>query len=160
MHDGCRVEYTGIGEGPVIPGDQGAVLIMSGEGAHVQWKTGRMAGQVTLVDTFDLSPIVSNHREDIEESLNDSLEVLGLGSVTARHIYDEEGGEALLNAMVDAGRLTPLREFAEDALARMSSGIRRSPSFSVLTSHFDDDETDEMILRISALLVREALDES
>lgn len=159
LYDGCRVEYTGTGNGPLVRGDQGAVLVMSGHCAHVQWKTGSQAGQVLLVDTRDVEPLGSRQGA-VEEALDDSLEISGLGTVTARQIYDEGGSEALLNAMSDAGRLASFQEIAEEALSLVAGRIRTSPSFTALAVHLEEDEADEMIRLASAALIRDAFSAS
>jgi hypothetical protein len=155
LYDGCRVEYTGTMAGSLNPGDQGSILVTSGHCAHVQWKTGSLAGQVSLVDTLDLMSLGSR-QGSVEDALDDSLEVSGLGTVTARQIYDEGGSHALLNAMADAGRLASFREIAEEALALVAGRIRTSASFLALASHLDDDEAEEMVRLASAALIRDA----
>lgn len=156
LQDGCRVEYTGHGNGPLIPGDQGSVLVVSGHCAHVQWKTGPLADQVSLVDTVDLV-LLSSRQSDIEESLSDSLEVSGLGSVTARRIFDDGGSQALLSAMVEAGSLASFQDVAEDALALIAGRLRNSSSFMGITSHLDEDEIDTMVNLASTALIKDAL---
>jgi hypothetical protein len=121
----------------------------------VQWKTGSLSGQVTLVDTLDLEPLQSR-QGSVEEALDDSLEVSGLGTFTARQIYDEGGSQALLNAMADSGKLSAFQEIAEEALALVAGRIRASASFTALASHLDDDESDEMVRLASAALIRDA----
>jgi hypothetical protein len=155
LYDGCRVEHTGTPDGPLRQGDQGSILVMSGHCAHVQWKTGALAGQVTLVDTGDLEPL-GRRQGAVEEALDDSLEVSGLGTFTARQIYDEGGSHALLNAMADSGKLSAFQEIAEEALALVAERIRTSASFTALASHLEEDEADEMVRLASAALIRDA----
>lgn len=155
IYDGCRVAFSGAGHGPLAQGDQGTVLVTSGHCAHVQWKTGALAGQVSLVDTLDIEPLGSRQGA-VEESLDDSLEVSGLGTVTARQIYDEGGSEALLNAMAESGKLSAFREIAEEALSLVAGRIRSSASFTALSSHLEEDETDEMVRLAAAALIRDA----
>jgi hypothetical protein len=159
IHDGSRIRYTGPPDGPLTPGDQGSVLAVSGHCAHVQWKTGNLTGQVHPHDTTDLEPLTPRQGA-VEDALDDSLEVSGLGTFTARQIYDEGGSEALLNAMADSGRLASFQEIAEDALALVAERIRTSTSFTSLASHLDEDEADEMIRLASAALIRDAFTSS
>jgi len=159
LYDGCPVEYTGMKGEPLVPGDQGSILVTSGHCAHVQWKTGALAGQVSLVDTLDLTPLGSRQGA-VEESLNDSLEVSGLGTFTARQIYDEGGSQALLNAMAEAGKLASFQEIAEEALALVAGRIRTSASFMALASHLEEDEAEEMVRLASAALIRDAFSPS
>ena len=159
IYDGCQVEYTGARADSLVHGDQGAVLVVSGHAAHVQWKTGSLAGQVTLEDSDDLAP-VGTRRTAVEASLDDSLEVSGLGSFTARQIYDEGGSEALLNAMADSGKLASFQEIAEEVFTLVSTRIRTSASFIALASHLDEDEADEMVRLASATLIRDAFNAS
>jgi hypothetical protein len=153
--DGSRVRYTGTPDGPLLPHDQGSVLATSGHSTHVQWHTGALAGQVTLHDTADLEPL-SARQGSIEDALDDSLDVAGLGTFTARQIYDENGPSGLLNAMADAGHLAAFQDIAEDALALVTQRLRTSTSFTALAAHLDDDEADQMVRLASAALIRDA----
>jgi hypothetical protein len=110
---------------------------------------------VSLEDTDDLNPLGSRHGA-VEAALDDSLEVSGLGTFTARQIYDEGGSEALLNAMADSGKLAAFQEIAEEALSLVSGRIRTSASFVALASHLDDEEAEEMVRLASAALIRDA----
>lgn len=159
IYDGSRVEYTGPQADSLVPGDQGSVLVVSGHCAHVQWKTGSLAGKVSLVDTLDVKPL-GTRQGAVEEALDDSLEVSGLGTVTARQIYDEGGSGALLNAMADAGKLAAFQEIAEEALNLIAGRIRMSASFTALASHLEEEEADEMVRLASAALIRDAFSAS
>jgi hypothetical protein len=155
IHDGSRVEYTGTNDGPLHHGDQGSVLAASGHAAHVQWRTGALAGQVQLHDTDDLRPLTPRQGA-VEDALDDSLDVAGLGTFTARQIYDENGPSGLLNAMADAGKLAAFQDIAEDALALITERLRTSGAFTALAAHLDDDEADQMVRLASAALIRDA----
>lgn len=155
IHDGSRVEYTGPDDGPLKTGDQGSVLAASGHAAHVQWRTGTLQGQVHLYDTADLRPLTPRQGA-IEDALDDSLDVSGLGTFTARQLYDETGPTGLLNAMADAGKLAAFQDIAEEALALVSNRLRTSASFTALAAHLDDDEADQMVRLASAALIRDA----
>lgn len=153
--DGARVRYTGTEDGPLHHDDQGSILVTSGHAAHVQWRTGTLAGQVTLHDTADLEPLTPRQGA-VEDALDDSLDVAGLGTFTARQIYDENGPSGLLNAMADAGKLAAFQDIAEDALALITERLRTSTAFTALAAHLDDDEADQMIHLASVALIRDA----
>jgi hypothetical protein len=153
--DGSRIEYTGLRTETLEPGDQGSVLVASGHSAHVQWRTGSLAGQVTLEEIDDLHPLGSRQGA-VEADLDDSLEVSGIGTVTARQIYDEGGSSALLNAMADSGKLSSFQDIAEEALTLVASRLRSSDSFTAVSSHLDDDEREELLRTASAALIRDA----
>lgn len=155
IHDGSRVRWTGPDDGPLKHGDQGSVLAVSGHAAHVHWRTGALAGQVDIYDTNDLDPLTPRQGA-LEDALDDSLDVAGLGTFTARQIYDETGPTGLLNAMADAGRLTAFQDIAEEALGLISARLRTSPSFTVLAAHLDDDEAEQMVRLAAAALIRDA----
>lgn len=155
ISDGSRIEYIGLKTEHLNPGDQGSVLAVSGRAAHVQWRTGSRAGEVTLEDSDDLHPLGSRQMA-VEAALDDSLEVAGIGTVTARQIYDEGGSRALLNAMADSGRLASFQDIAEEALALVASRIRSSESFAALSSHLEEDERDDLVRTASAALIRDA----
>lgn len=155
IHDGSRVTYTGPDDGPLKPGDQGSVLAVSGHAAHVQWRTGSLQGQVDIYDTDDLQPLTARQGA-LEDSLDDSLDVAGLGRFTARQLYDETGPSGLLNAMANAGKLAAFQDIAEEALALITERLRTSASFTALAAHLDDDEADQMVRLASAALIRDA----
>jgi len=129
---------------------------MSGHAAHVQWRTGALTGQVTLHDTDDNTLQLLTRQGSVEDALDDSLDVAGLGTFTARQIYDENGPSGLLNAMADSGRLAVFQDIAEDALALVAERIRTSSTFTALAAHLDDDEADQMVHLASAALIRDA----
>jgi hypothetical protein len=156
IQDGCRVTYTGLGEHPLAFDDQGTVLVVSGTAAHVQWRTGALKGGVSLVDTRDLDPVSGSRPQAVENALDDSLDIAGLGTFTARQIYDEGGSEALLNAMVESGHLSSFGSIAEEALTLVEGRIRASADFHAVTSHLDETEADELVRMASAALIRDA----
>lgn len=155
VHDGCRVAYIGLGKEAFSFDDQGIVLVTSGSCAHVQWKTGALTGEVSPVDVQDLT-VIGGRRGAVEADLDDSLEVVGLGTFTAQQIYDEGGAEALLNAMVDSGHLSTFSSIAEEALTLVEGRIRASASFHAAISHLDEADADEMVRLASAALIRDA----
>jgi hypothetical protein len=155
IQDGCQVAYTGLGDQELAFDDHGRVLVVSGSAAHVQWKTGSLAGRVTLVDAGDLTAL-GGRQQAVEAALDDSLEVAGLGTFTARQIYEDGGPEALLNAMVDSGHLSVFGSIAEEALVLVEGRIRASADFRTVTSHLDEAEADELVRMASAALIRDA----
>lgn len=155
LHDGCRVAYTGLPRGPLVPDDEGTVLVSSGTAAHVQWRTGSLVGQVSLEEVQDLA-VLGSRMHPVEAALDDSLEVAGLGTFTARQIVDEGGSEALLNAMVDSGHLSAFASIAEEALTLVSGRIRSAAGFRAVIAHLDPGEADEMVRLASAALIRDA----
>lgn len=155
IYDGCRVTYTGLEAGGLAFDDQGKVLVTSGVCAHVQWKTGSLTDQVTPVDIRDLA-LLGSRLHVVEAALDDSLEVAGLGTFTARQIFDEGGPEGLLNAMVDSGHLTTFSFIAEEALALVQGRIRATEEIRAVVSHLDEAEADEVVRTAAAALIRDA----
>jgi hypothetical protein len=134
-------------------------LAVSSNAAHVQWHTGALQGQVELYDTGDLQSLPAR-RGAVEDSLDDSLDVAGLGTFTARQLYDETGPSGLLNAMADAGKLAAFQDIAEDALALVTERLRTSASFTAMAAHLDEDEAEQMIRLASVVLIRDAFGDS
>ena len=155
INDGCRVTYTGLDNQGLTFDDQGSVLVASGTCAHVQWKTGSLAGQVTAVDIRDLT-LLGSRTHAVEAALDDSLEIAGLGTFTARQIFDEGGPEALLNVMVDSGHLSTFSSIAEEALALVEGRIRTTDAVRSMVSHLDEAEADEVVRVAAAALIRDA----
>lgn len=153
LYDGCPVVYTGVTDS--LLGAQGAVLIVDGRAAHVQWKTGSLAPHVSLVDAGDLEPLESRHGA-VEAALDDSLEVAGLGTFTARQIFEDGGPEALLNAMVESGHLASFTPIAEEALELVMGRLRTSAALQGVTAHLDPEDTEELVRTAAAVLIRDA----
>jgi hypothetical protein len=110
---------------------------------------------VDLYDTDDLQPLTPR-QGTLEDALDDSLDIAGLGTFTARQLYDETGPTGLLNAMADAGHLAAFQDIAEDALALIAERLRTSSAFTTLAAHLDDDEAEQMVRLASATLIRDA----
>jgi hypothetical protein len=110
---------------------------------------------VSLVDSDDLTPLESR-RGAVEAALDDSLEVAGLGTFTARQIFDEGGAEALLNAMVESGHLAAFTAIAEEALALVTGRLRTSAALHGVTSHLEEAEAEELVRTAAAALIRDA----
>jgi len=154
LYDGCPVVYTGVTDN--LLGAQGVVLIVDGRSAHVQWKTGSVAAtSVSLVDAGDLEPLESRHGA-VEAALDDSLEVAGLGTFTARQIFDDGGAEAVLNAMVDSGHLASFTPIAEEALELVMGRLRTSAALQGVTSHLEPEDAEELLRTAAAVLIRDA----
>lgn len=152
MREGSKVSYTGMDADGVSLGDQGAVLAASGPRAEVMWYTGSRTNQVTIVDEFDL--VVTGSR--VSDGLEDSLEVGGLVTFSARHAYDEGGEVAILNQMADAGHLAAFADIAEEALSMVAARLRQDASFRAVTAQLDEEEAEGVLRLASSCLIRDA----
>ena len=152
MREGSKVSYTGMDADGVTLGDQGRVLATDGSRAEVLWYTGARTNQVTVADGYDL--VVTGSR--VADSLEDSLEVGGLVTFSARHTYDQGGEVALLNQMAEAGHLAAFADIAEDALNLVASRLRHDASFRAVTAQLDEEEAEGVLRLASSCLIRDA----
>jgi hypothetical protein len=155
MREGSKVSYTGMDADGVSLGDQGRVLLTDGSRAEVLWHTGARINQVTVAAEFDL--VVTGSRAS--DGLEDSLEVGGLVTFSARHAYDEGGEVAILNQMADAGHLAAFADIAEEALSMVASRLRQDASFRAVTAQLEEEEAEGVLRLASACLIRDAFSE-
>lgn len=154
MGDGQSVAYNGSGDQLLRPGDEGIALIAEAAYAHVLWRTGARAGETGLYTWEDLAPV----RGHIEASLDDSLEVESSFSVTStRDVFDEDGIAGVLEQMAFTGRLSALRDVAEEGFALVASRVRTSPEMRHIAAQLDEGEAEALVQATSATLLRELL---
>lgn len=152
--EGSKVSYAGVDGDDLLSGDQGRVLSISGEVAHVMWATGSCVGQVLPVYDQDLVSLGAS--EASQDVLGDCLDVGGLVTFSARQTYDGGGEVAVLDAMAQAGHLAMFADVAQDALALVASRIRSDASFRSVVADLDEDEAESVLRLASACLVRDA----
>jgi hypothetical protein len=154
LREGQKVAYTGYATSELNLGDEGRILLMSSNTAHISFENGISAGQIVPVALHDLSPLQST--SSIDTDLNDSLETSGLTAFAVRDVYDMGGETAILNAMHESGHLAAFQDIAEDALILVASLIRRDPSFIEVLSQLDEEEADSVVRTAASVLIRDA----
>ncbi len=152
IREGSRVQYAG--DDPFnTPGAQGKVLLISGAAAHVQWATGPKTGKVDLVEQFELI----ERGQAVEATLVAETFDNSLGIATpvlqVRAAYDEGGEPALVAALEEAGKISVLAEYAEEAGSMLAARIRTDQGFSQVLSHLDADEATSLVTRVAALVL-------
>lgn len=157
MREGQKVAYTGSNTNELSLGDEGRILVMSSNAAHVSMETGISAGQIIAVATYELALLRKS--SSVVNDLDDSLDVAGLSTFAAREIYDMGGETAILNAMHESGHLAAFQDIAEDALILVAHQIRRDPSFREVLAQLDEEEAESVIRSAAATLIRDAFDE-
>jgi hypothetical protein len=154
LREGQKVAYTGPANEGLILGDHGRLLVLASGSAHVSWETGTLAGQITPVALYDLSPARSVMT--VQSDLDDSLDVAGITLVAARDLYDADGEVGVINAMAESGHLAAFQDIAEDALALVASRVRNDVSFREVLGQLDDEEGERVIRFAAACLIRDA----
>lgn len=153
IRESAKVTFTGAdGEGPTL-GDQGRVLSADGGVCHVLWSTGAVAHQVTA--HYESSLALAG-RQVTDHGLEDSLEVGGLVTFSARNIFDTGGSPAVVNQMAEMGHLGSFRDIAEEAIALVAARVRQDPSVRAVTSALEDDEAEDVVRLASACLIRDS----
>jgi hypothetical protein len=156
MREGSKVSYVGDPYDGIDIGDEGKVLTSEASSArsNVIWRTGKRAGEVTLVSDEDL--VATSKASSVAESIDLSLETAGLVTVAVRDTYDRAGAPGLINALNEAGHLSIFASIAEAALQHVSDAIKQDPMISEVLSDLDPDEGDEFVNLASSVLLRDA----
>lgn len=150
LREGQKV--ASLGSTLIQAGSVGVVLALADDrSAHVQWREGAQAGQVTLESDLDLSPLTQR-----ESLLEDSLDVGHLVTTSAREVYDDAGPAGLLNQMSEDGHLAAFSNIAEEAVAFISGRIRHDASFRAVCSQLEPEEGESLIRLASFALIRDA----
>lgn len=161
--ESAKVAYAG--EDPFQEvGAIGRVLSLSGSGAHVQWETGPKQG---TIDLNDLNDLVETGRDSVQrtaskavfDSFADTLDIPSMPMLQVRAAYDEGGEEGLLLALSEAGRLSMLAEYAEEAVGLLATRLRQDPDFSMVLAQLDSDEADSMVGKVASLVLADRIGE-
>ena len=153
IREGSKVAYTGPSQDGLVVGDRGRVILSDGDVVHVMWATGSKQHQATPLYESSLVVLSGGTRGD---GLDDSLDVGGLVTFSARLSYDTGGAVQVVSELSDQGHLASLSDIAEDALTLIASRLRQDPSFRVIASDLDDEEAEEVIRYASACVIRDA----
>lgn len=152
IREGAHVAYTGPERGGLTVGDRGRVISADGDVCHVLWSDGGLVHQATAL--YESSLVVMSGAASSD--LDDSLEVGGLVTFSARASFDTGGAEAVVSEMAEMGHLATFGEIAEEALTLVTARIRQDPSFRAVTAHLEEDEAERVYLVASACLIRDA----
>ena len=153
MREGSKVAYTGPEEHGLQVGDRGKVLAVDGQVCHVLWSTGARQNQA---DALYEGSLVVMSAAGSDMGLDDSLEVGGLVSFSARNSYDSGGSAQVLSEMAEMGHLASFGEIAEEALALVAARIRQDPSFRMIAHDLEEEEAERVYRLASACLIRDA----
>jgi hypothetical protein len=157
LHEGRLAEFIGPSHDGVEMGDRGLLLALSGHGAHVQWRTGALQGQVTLEDQVDLAPAAKHTVVALRDELDDSLEVgVPMGRTALSERYVADGARGVLAFLASTGELSTLSSIADEALVFVAGLVREHPSIQTVAAHLDESERNELVLTASQQLLREA----
>lgn len=152
IREGAKVAYTGPQEGGLVVGDRGKVVVTDGNVCHVLWSTGSKEHQITALYESSLVAVSGGNTH----GLDDSLEVGGLVTFSARTTFDNGGSAAVVAEMAEMGHLASFGDIAEEALALVAARVRQDPSVRVATSVLEDEEAESVIRHASACLIRDA----
>jgi len=149
--DGQKVAYVGDGDNDLSVGDEGKVLSAGDTGSHVMWSTGSRAGDTTLTHNMDL--VVTRRTA---ASYDNSLDSGYLVATAVRLTFDRQGARGLIASLDNEGHLSTMGGLADDAIERLSAGIRIDPSMIEVLAELDDDEGSEVVHLAAKALLREA----
>lgn len=154
--EGQSVSY--VGDDPMIGvGTRGSVLSVSGSSVHVQWQAGVRVSEIDLIPVDDLIP----YRRTVlaEDSpaaqIEQSFEVAPLISVAVRETYEDQGPEGVVAALDEAGHLSMLSEYANEAVGYVAMRIRQDPTFQIVLAHLDESEGEALAQTVASALIAE-----
>ncbi len=152
IREGAKVAYTGPETDGLIVGDKGRVVLADGNVFHVLWSTGAMQHQSTphYEGSLVTYSAISN------DMLDDSLDLGGLSTFSARKSFDAGGEAQVVAEMNEEGHLASFADIAEEALVMVAARVRQDPSFRVVASELDEEEADGVVRYASACLIRDA----
>lgn len=153
MREGAKVAYTGAEGDGLVVGDRGKVVSADGTVCHVLWSTGAKVHQIT--PHYEASLVTMSGFTD-DHGLEDSLDVGGLVTFSARNSFDAGGSIQVVSELADLGHLAAFSEIAEEAISLISARVRQDPSFRVATADLDEDEAEQVFRLASACLIRDA----
>jgi hypothetical protein len=158
MRNGDKVVYVGPENDEVSYGVHGQVLSCTAAYAHVQWQEGNVTGKVGLYMAEDLN-VASDIRNAVTASLDDSLEVGSLTSLSsAREAYEETGGQGLVSHLASVGYLAGYSQVAEEALQLITAQLQQDPVLHQLTASMDPEEADEVFRTAAHMLLSDSGD--
>ena len=160
MNEGQKVAYAGDSDPFNEVGSLGRVVALSGTCAHVQWTSGPKTGQIDLVEQFELVPdrkVVSAQASSFDQA----LDMVGTTeTIQVRATYDEQGEEALVNALSEGGHLATLSPYVEDVVGLLATKVRQDPILGGVLAELEADEVDSLVHRVAAVLLNDRLGEA
>ncbi len=152
IREGAKVAYTGPEIDGHTVGDKGRVVLADGNVFHVLWSTGSKEHQATPHYEGSLVPFTA----DSGDGLDDSLDVGGLSTFSARKSFDAGGEAQVVAEMTNEGHLASFGDIAEEALSLVAARVRQDPSFRVVAAELDEEEAEDVVRYASACLIRDA----
>jgi hypothetical protein len=160
LHESQRVSYVGFPKTSGLGvGDEGVVLSVSGDAAHVRWASGARVGQIDLVDGIDLAPrsAAKQAEASLVHAFDDSL---GYGPpvvhTAVRETFDETGPEGLFTALVNEGHLGALSSVAEEALGVVAARVREDEAMRQVLAGLEPEEGEALVALTASVVLRDA----
>lgn len=160
--EGQRVAYAGDGDLYLRVGDTGKVIAVSGSCAHVMWRTGAVAGQISLVEQDELVPDrAPGHIAGAASGalFDDTLDMPTTPTISVRATYDALGEDGLLSALNEAGHLAMMTEYVEEAVGMIVARLKADPTLSPLLGQLEVDESESLVGRVASVLLADRLQE-
>lgn len=144
ISDGSEVAFVGPQtEGSAAPGDEGRVLVADDIAAHVSWRTGSLATQVSVVYVSDLSLREAAPARTAKSHVRESLDL-------------PQDPEEALDDLADQGHMGRLSVLAEEASSWVEARVRGMDSINRHASLSGDQ--DGFVRAASRRVLREALE--
>jgi hypothetical protein len=150
LYEGDTVAYVGDALDGIEPARGRIMAFASSQAAHVQWTTGSRAGQVDMVDVYDLMPCPSVA----------SLESGRLTATSVRHVYTIEGAEGVLKYLSSTAQLATWPDIAADALAYVTGKLKADASLELCWEQLDADQVDKVAALAAEVLLRDSFSEA
>jgi hypothetical protein len=150
LSEGGRVSYTGGGDGRLSTGDNGRLLSISGDGGHVLFSTGAVAGTVEYLPLHLLSSMERSARSLLADTLDAPEQ---LSSTAVRETVVAAGEQGLVAALSEAGVLDELAGIGEEAADFVASRIRSDPAMGPIMAALDTEERDQVVALTASMIL-------
>lgn len=149
FREGQVVTNIGDGSDGVPLGTHGRILLLASPVAgHVQWMSGRVAGQVSFVPDLSEQLVPSSQRVRAQltqsDGLEDSLAVGPINTTGARHLMAVGGPSGVLDSLVATGAFEEAGDLAEDVLGFVEGRLRQTASLRERLAELDEEDRNEV----------------
>lgn len=146
FYEGDSVSYVGDGLDGIEPATGTLMAFASSTHAHVQWKTGARAGQIEMVDLYDLMKSPSEA----------SLQAPQISAISVRRVMNTEGEEGVVNFLAKARQLGTWERIAQRAYQYVQDQLRVDASMELPYEQLNPDEVQRVIAVSAQVLLRDA----
>jgi hypothetical protein len=146
LYEGDSVSYVGDALDGIEPASGTLMYFASRDAAHVRWTSGARAGQIDLVDVYDLMPTASQA----------ALQAPIITTISVRRVMNAEGEEGVINFLARAKRLDTWEQIAHDALQFVQGRLKVDASLDLAYEQLHPEEVERVVALGAQVLLRDA----